>query len=175
MKVGLLGGRTNSWRAAEKLNGNYDLVGFQCIKQVFAALKKAKVKRIIVPVENSVTGKIEKHTWMIEEYKLREVDRLSIPVEHCIARGRRRVALGFIMSHEEALKQCGQYIDVWYPEVYRERMPSTDAAAEFVARIGIGGVIANFEACNHYGLEVIERDIVKNNYSVFALLEKGNV
>lgn len=173
MKLGMLGERTNSRRAAEMARGSYEFVSYPSIGEVFDALARGEVGRIIVPVKNSITGEIREYTSVIEARELRCAERIVIPIRHCLARGRKRPHVGFIASHKQALRQCARYLRKNYPGIYKEEMPSTEEAARFVAGIGLGAAIADAGVCRQYGLEIIATDIARYNFSIFEVVKNG--
>ncbi len=174
MRIGYLGPKTNSELAVGMLKGAFEHVRLPSIDEVVKTLYRGGVDRAVIPVRNSITGAITDHLDMITQYGLSVVDEISIPIRHCIAGMSRDV--GFIMSHPEALKQCSTYLDKHFPYTYRGAVNSTAWAAEFISHIrGNGAAIAREDTCRHYGLPILEKDIVRNNISSFYVCEKDRV
>ena len=174
MKLGCLGPRTNSVIAAKKLrsiDSSIDsIVDFSCMGDVFEALDKDKVDKIIVPVCNSITGDITKYWFLVAKYDFRLEREINIPIGHSI--GAYDGSIDVIMSHEQALKQCSEYLDDKFPYARREATQSTEEAARIVSERREGAAIANLETCLYYDLRIVDEDIVRNNYSTFIVLRK---
>lgn len=171
MKLGYLGPRTNSEIAANMLDWTFMSVRFNSMQQVVNALDTGKIDRAIIPVKNSITGDILNYSGMIEEYGFKIVQEISVPIRHCLGSVSRDV--GFVVSHEQALKQCAQYLDKKFPWIYKGSMDSTALAAKFIAGTrGNGAAIASLETCTYFGLKILEKDIVKNNISIFYVCKK---
>ncbi|MEE9525034.1 MAG: prephenate dehydratase domain-containing protein [Candidatus Woesearchaeota archaeon] len=169
MKLGYLGPMTNSEIAAKKPDSIDELIAYSSMEDVFSALEQDKVDRIVVPVYNSIRGDIKYRLW-IDEYGFEIEKEFEIQIRHCIASS--NGSIDVVMSHEEALKQCNDYLDINYPYVKREATKSTAEAAKIISETKKGAAIANLETCLHYGLRIIDKDIVKDNYSTFVLLRK---
>jgi prephenate dehydratase len=169
MKFGCLGPRTNSAIAAKKLRTIDELVYFGSMELVFEALKQDNVDRIIVPVCNSITGDI-KYRSLIIQYGFEIEREINIQIRHCIASS--NGSIDIVMSHEQALKQCSDYLDVNFPNTIRQATDSTEQAARTVSKNREGAAIAGLETCLYYGLRIIGKDIVKDNYSTFVALRK---
>ena len=169
MKLGCLGPRTNSANAAKKLRTIDELVYFGNMDLVFEALEQDIVDRIIVPVCNSITGDI-KYRFLITQYGFEIEREISVQIRHCIASS--NGSLDVVMSHEQALKQCADYLDLTLPNARRQATDSTEQAARIVSETRKGAAIASLETCLYHGLRIIEQDIVKDNYSTFVVLRK---
>jgi len=171
LRLGCLGERTNSRMAAERAGERYEVVGFQNMDAVFESLRRGEADRIIVPVENSITGIIRNYYNRAIESGLRVIDEIVIPIIHCIAA--RSEQIGFVLSHEQALMQCTNYLDQHFPESYRGAVCSTEEAARMISQASTNGAaIASLDTCTHYRLRVIAQDIAKGNKSKFWVCER---
>ena len=169
MKLGCLGPRTNSVIAARNCADSIDdIIAYSRMEDVFDALDNDKVDRIVIPVRNSITGEIKRYTSLINGYEI--LDEFAILVKHYL--GCANGDHSMIRSHPEVLKQCCTYLDVNYPDAVREPVSSTDLAARVVSETKKGIAIANLETCLHYGLKIVDEDVVKDNYSTFLVLRK---
>ena len=124
MKLGYLGPRTNSEIAAKKLHSIDELIAFSSMENVFSALDQGKVDKIVVPVYNSITGEI-KYESLVVNYVIE--DEFDIRIRHCIASSNGNIDV--VRSHEQALKQCSDYLDDKFSYVRREPTKSTEEAA----------------------------------------------
>ena len=181
MKLACLGEGSNSYRVALRLarrggDSGIELSPYRTMDEVFAALVSEQVDRAVVPVRNSLTGKID-YLSDVRGFRLRRVSTHSLKINHCIAtKGYNGVGdIGFIVSHKEALKQCRVYLEENFVlNIPQHEMPSTAEAARFVSEVlsNNAAAIADPETCRKYGLKIIREDIVKGNYSTFWVVER---
>ena len=80
-----------------------------------------------------------------------------------------------IVSHEQALRQCSDYLEK-HPEYKAEPMENTAIAAEHVANAENAGtaVIASAVCAEIYGLEIVDDNIsnVQNNFTRFICIAR---
>ena len=103
---------------------------------------------------------------------LKRVDKVIIPIRHCIGCANGNV--DFVVSHEQALLQCSSYLDKKFPGIEIRKVESTEAGARIVSKSKKGIAIATLDTCKHYGLTIVEEDIVPDNHSEFWVLERFN-
>ena len=175
MLLGYLGPRTNSELAAKKYAANIaglELRSYPAMSEVFEALEAKSIELAMIPVRNSITGDIC-YKQFAEQRGLSKVDEISIKIQHCLASKTREAKI--IASHLEVLKQCSNYLNLNYPILPRIGVESTNEAAK-LASLGWGiCAIANPETCSRYGLSILERDIVGDNFSTFWILRNRNL
>jgi prephenate dehydratase len=175
MKLGYLGPGTNSENAAREYAAHVAglgliLIPYSGMEQVFDALGLKEADLIVVPIRNSITGDIG-YKKLAERRGLRKIDEFVIPIRHCIAAKRGAVNLvELVVSHEEVLRQCKGYLDRNFPHWERISAESTNRAAKMASEEGRLAAIAGLETCIKYGLKIIKRDIIKENYSTFWVL-----
>jgi chorismate mutase/prephenate dehydratase len=172
MKLGYLGPNTNSENAAREYAARVaglEIQSYPRMEEVFGALESKKVERILVPVKNSKTGDI-KYKKIAERSEFRKIDEVSVYVLHYLAAKNRDVR--FIASHPEVLKQCSKYLDKKYPGLSRIGVESTNEAAKIASVVHGVAAIAGLETCLRYNLKIIDKKLVKNNYSTFWVLER---
>ena len=171
MKLGYLGPNTNSENAAQKYAAKIaglKIQSYPSMDYVFKALKLAEVDRIIVPVRNSITGDIA-YKKIAGGSDFIKIDEISVLVGHYLAT--RNGEIRFIASHPEVLKQCASYLNKKYACLSRIEVESTNEAAKLASIVSGMAAIANLETCLAWDLKIIEKDIVKDNYSTFWVLE----
>ncbi len=176
MRLGCLETGTNSERVARKVvNPNDTIITFTSMQEVFNSLTNREVDYALVPVENSVTGVIQ-YKFDVRRLNLEKIGEESIDIRHCLALKNRFKTkdIGFILSHPEALKQCQVYLEE-FPAVYIGETRNTAEAARIIANINFtnGAAIADYQTCQYYKLNIIEKDIVKNNRSLFWIVKNG--
>jgi prephenate dehydrogenase len=140
----------------------------------------------VVPVYNSTRKKeVEEVTKPLAElremgYDLRERDRLDLHIRHCLLAPQHVTKieeLERVMSHEQAVLQCGIFLDqIGIAADRRSRSESTGNAARVVSRLGPQAniaAIASRAAAEAYGLRVLTENIQDDpdNKTTFVLLQ----
>jgi prephenate dehydratase len=155
-------------------------------------LDKDKESKIIVPVENSITGlvgEVVNGFWLNDAVpdRFQVLDEIVVPIKHCLCLHKSQSsrpsdikAMHTVMSHPQALDQCSDYLDTMgFPN--RIPMTSTSAAAEQLRhdesfRDTETAVIASEFAAHAYGLKVVRKNIgnYPNNQTRFNLIGRKN-
>ena len=122
----------------------------------------------VVPVENSIQGGVRSTIDALVKYDVNIVGELIIPIHHVLAANSGATNFKRVLSHEQALSQCRDYLRAEYPNCLFEPSASTSHAAKVVSEKGLADalVICGEHAAKTYGLEVIARGIsISNNNS----------
>lgn len=167
-----LGPNTNSENAAQKYAtriAGLEIKNYLCMDYVFQALESNQVDIAIIPVKNSITGEIP-YKKIAEGNKFKKIDELSIKISHYLASKDKN--LRFIASHKQVFKQCCKYLNLYYPYLSRIEVESTNEAAKIASITPGMGAIAGLETCLAYDLKIIKKNIVRNNYSTFWIIER---
>lgn len=128
-------------------------------KQVFEDVRQGKADFGVLPVENSAAGSVSGVYDLLLGYRFYIVGAVDVKVEHCLAVSQGTGPVTVVVSHPQALAQCGEYL-----EAHRLRSmewSNTAAAARYVAEerpAGIGAICSK-EAAEQYGLTVLEENI----------------
>lgn len=139
----------------------------------------------VVPVWNTIVHEIAAVTGKLSAlrengYDLQERDRLDFQVDHCLLAPQhvsQAEDLERVMSHEEAIRQCGNYLDaIGITPNRRSKRDSTGNAAKTIAKMGLHvkiGAIAPKAAALEYGLRILAEGIqdVPDNKTTFVLLQ----
>lgn len=163
--------------AARKLIEIADVSFFKSFDGVFSAVEKGFSRYGVLPVENSYAGSVNRVYDLMRDHRFYIVKSVKLTISHCLcaARGTKKEDLKKIISHEQALAQCRNYIDKLgsietVPEV------NTALSAKLVSEMNdkTVGAICSKESAELYGLSVLDYDIQdsKNNYTRFILIAK---
>jgi len=151
--------------------------------QIFEQLVKGPAYAV-VPIHNSIAGEVTEVTQVLKTvresgYDIEEVGRFDIPIVHYLL-AKEHITnpkeLGFVLSHEKAIQQCGKFLDsIDIPVEGRHTSTSTGNAAKQIARLESGsnvGAIAPKAAAQEYGLKILAEGIqdTKDNKTTFILL-----
>ena len=128
---------------------------------VMRAVARGTVDFGVVPVENTIGGRVIDGERAIAGHDVVAVDELELPVRHCLLAlpGADPVRLRSVESHPAALAQCAQYIVA--RGLAARSAASTAGAAKAISndRNFSCAAIAGEEAAEMYGLSIIDRDI----------------
>ncbi|MGB5077668.1 MAG: prephenate dehydratase domain-containing protein, partial [Sphingorhabdus sp.] len=123
------------------------------------AVKDGTAARAIIPIENSLHGRVADIHFLLPESGLSIIAEYFMPIEHCLMAKSASATLTTAMSHPQALGQCRHYLREHgiIPVAYAD----TAAAAAFVAGSDDSGAaaIAPRLAADLYGLEMVNQGI----------------
>ncbi|KAF9975137.1 hypothetical protein BGZ73_001314 [Actinomortierella ambigua] len=157
----------------------FKTVGFETIKELFAAIQRGIVMHGLVPIENSLSGTLhstlelltnsEPRLWIVGEYQCSETHLI-------LARpGTTLQDIKEIRSHPAVLEQCADFLEKTLPDGYRAVIASnTAAAAEEIARSNEPGVaaLAGKRAAEINNLVVLGTEHKPNNITRYWLVSR---
>lgn len=163
-------------QACEKLFEYPDILYFDRFDDVFNAVEKGMCEYGVLPIENSTAGSVTQVYDLMEKHSFHIVGARKLRIDHRLMR--RRGATGPIreaVSHEQALRQCSNYLSE-HAEIKVTEMENTAVAAEFVAHSDRDdlAVIASPACADLYNLEIVG-DCVSNsqsNYTRFIVISR---
>lgn len=138
------------------------------------AVKDGTAARAIIPIENSLHGRVADIHFLLPESGLSIIAEHFMPIRHCLMAKSADAKLTTAMSHPQALGQCRHYLREHgiIPVAYAD----TAAAAAFVAGSDDAGAaaIAPALAAKLYGLELIRKNIqdADHNTTRFVVLSR---
>jgi prephenate dehydratase len=158
-----------------------DLTTLPCpsFEDVFATVREGRAGCAMIPIENSVAGRVADIHHLLPESGLHIVGEHFQRVNHKLlaCKGAKIDGLKRVLSHEQALSQCRNFMREHglNPHVYAD----TAGAAEFVAEQGdkTQAAIASRLAGEIYGLEVLADDIedAVHNTTRFVIMTRDPV
>ncbi len=138
------------------------------------AVKDGTAARAIIPIENSLHGRVADIHFLLPESGLSIIAEHFMSIRHCLMAKSADAKLTTAMSHPQALGQCRHYLREHgiIPVAYAD----TAAAAAFVAGNDDAGAaaIAPALAAKLYGLEMISEGIqdADHNMTRFVILSR---
>ncbi len=138
------------------------------------AVKDGTARRAIIPIENSLHGRVADIHFLLPESGLSIIAEHFMPIRHCLMAKSADAKLTTAMSHPQALGQCRHYLreNGIIPVAYAD----TAAAAAFVAGNDDPGAaaIAPALAAELYGLEMVSEGIqdAEHNMTRFVILSR---
>ena len=138
---------------------------YDTFEQVFEAVNNGKADYGVVPIENSTAGGVEVTYDLLEQYDAYICGRLSIPVRHVFAAKKGAGEIKKVLSHEQALHQCGSFIKEH--RLTSVSAPNTSIAARTIAEMNGNGsgvaCICSRHCAQLYGLEILRENIADSN------------
>lgn len=153
--------------AAMKLFPDMEVLPCRTFEDALAAVEDGKVKYAVIPIENSVAGRVADIHYLIPHSSLHIIGEYFLRINHnlLVLPGTKLEQVKIVRSHEQALGQCRRNLDSW--GIRREVFADTAAAAKHVAELGdpTVGAIASSLAGEIYGLQSIKKDIEDANHN----------
>ena len=153
-----------------------ELAPQQGIRAVIQALATGSCDAAVVPVENSVEGGVSTCMDALWEHPELAVTRaLVLPIRHALLGSGPLEGISEVLSHPQALAQCGLWLGAHLPTALQLPTSSTAEAARLVKGSRFRAAIASREAARDHGLEVLAYPIndVPGNCTRFLLLRRG--
>ena len=152
---------------------------FYCatFEAVFSAIEKGLCRYGVIPLENSTAGSVNAVYDLMMQHNFRIVRSVRLKIDHCLLAkpGTKLSDIKEIYSHEQAISQCGRFLQS-LPGVTVVRCENTAVAAKRVAESDRTDVAAlSSRACvGLYGLESLASSVQDqgNNYTRFICIAK---
>ncbi|HMT08947.1 MAG TPA: prephenate dehydratase domain-containing protein [Pyrinomonadaceae bacterium] len=177
-KVAIQGirGSYSSVAAIEAFSDRLELVECTSFDGVFQAMASGLATHAVLPIRNSIVGKIDATNRLIAEYRPRSLGTLKVTVDHVLAAipGTLFNELDSVRSHSEALKQCSKFLEE-HPHLRAISGFDTASSIRSVIYDNIVGqaAICSKAAAEMYGAEVLRENIAdtSGNMTTFAILK----
>ena len=163
--------------AGEKLFKRPALVYFHNFEGVFSAIESGLCRYGIVPIENSTAGSVKRIYDLMIGHQFSIVRSTRLKVDHNLLAkpGTKLADVKEIISHEQALSQCGEFLKTLGVKV--TAVENTAAAAKLVAesqRTDLAALCSR-SCMELYGLSCLKSDVQDkgNNYTRFICISKN--
>ena len=146
------------------------------IAGVFQAVENGRVDLGVVPVENTSEGSVGLTLDLLIDTPCSIIAEILMPIRHAImSREGDRAKIRRILSHQQSLGQCRDYLAAHYPHCELEAVASNAFAAGRAAEDNSIAAICSAAAAAAYGLVVIESNIqdAAQNTTRFLVLGRG--
>jgi chorismate mutase/prephenate dehydratase len=144
------------------------------IQDVFASVEKGDTDFGVVPVENSTEGSITITLDCFIVSPLQINAELMLRINHCLLAGKStpKSAITKVVSHQQSLGQCRQWLNTNLPGVERVAVSSNAEAAKMAASQKGVVAVAGRVAARLYDLEILFDSIedIADNTTRFLLL-----
>ena len=149
-------------------------VPFSSIAEVVDSVFNSSVNLGVIPLANSRTGEIKDTRKALDRYNVKIITEIKLPIVHCLGALSNHLGIRTIISKDNVLEQCEEYLNKNYPNAERIFISSSAAAAREVYENDLiyCAAIASKESIRENSLEIIARDLVPGNYSIFVVIAR---
>ena len=143
------------------------------IAAVFQALENGRAGYGVVPVENSTEGSVSLTLDLLIDTPLKVIGEILLPIRHTLMARPDARDFSRIVSHQQSLGQCRNFLAANYPHVELEAVASNALAAKRAAEDATVAAIASANAARAYGLRAIAGNIQDSAQNVTRFLVLG--
>lgn len=167
----------NSQLACERIFPYGNIMYFRYFENVFSAVEQGLCKYGILPIENSTAGSVNRIYDLMMQYNCYIVRSCRLKVDHCLLAkpGTKISDIKEIISHEQAISQCQEYIKSL--GVKATAVANTAVAAKTVSEGDRKDLAAlSSRSCAElYGLECLKASVqnVGSNFTRFICIAKN--
>jgi prephenate dehydratase len=167
----------NSDTASRNMYPGMEPLPCPTFEDAFNAVETGKADLAMIPIENTIAGRVADIHYLLPESKLHIVGEYFLPIHFqlMVLPGVKREEIRTVHSHIHALGQCRKYIrkNGWKGVVAGD----TAGSARFVAQENQRSMaaLAPALAAELYGLDIIERNVedTDSNVTRFVVLTKS--
>ena len=145
-------------------------------EEVFQLAKDSKDYKIVIPIENSLAGRVADIHYLIPKYKLQIHNEHFQNVSHNLLgiKGSKVKDIKIVRSHAQALGQCTKFIN--NNNLKTVVAADTAGSAKFISeqKDKSESAIASKLAAKIYGLEIIKSDLEDESGNVTRFFVMGN-
>jgi chorismate mutase/prephenate dehydratase len=138
------------------------VMSMRSFEAVFRAVEQGLCRYGVLPIENSTYGSVTAVYDLLREHKCSIVRAARLPIHHCLLSGERFLMdVKEIYSHEQAIRQCADFLEKLGDRVKIHVCENTAVAARLAAESDRPGTaaISSEECAELYGLNVLKQDI----------------
>ncbi|CAM5545250.1 prephenate dehydratase [Aquamicrobium terrae] len=167
----------NSDTACRNVHPSMEPLPCPTFEDAFNAVESGKADLAMIPIENTIAGRVADIHYLLPESKLHIVDEYFLPIHFqlMVLPGVKREEIRSVHSHIHALGQCRKYIrkNGWKPMVAGDTAGAAKLVSERQDRSM--AALAPELASSLYHLDIIERDVedTEDNITRFVVLSKG--
>lgn len=163
---------SNSDAACREVYPGAESVPCATFEDVFVAMDEGRADLAMIPVENSIAGRVADIHHLLPESGLHIIGEHFMPIHFALLAvpGASEAGITTVRSHSHALGQCRQFIrDHGWRSVVAD---DTAGAAREIAEAGDPAVaaLAPLLAAELYGLDVLSRDVEDEHHNTTRFL-----
>ncbi len=164
--------------ACDRMFSSANILYFDTFDKVFSAIEKGLCRYGVLPIENSTAGSVNKVYDLMLSHNFYIVKSVRIKVDHNLLakEGTLLSDVREIFTHEQAIRQCAEFLSGLGPDVKVTAVENTAMAAKMVAESDRSDVAAlsSRNCAKLYGLSVLcpAAQSTENNYTRFICISK---
>ena len=164
--------------AANEIYDSAEVIPCKTFDQALSLTKKNKEVKAVIPIENSIAGRVADVHYLLPKYKLKIIGESFHKVSHCliILKGNKLENIKYIKSHSHAIGQCHDKINKYkfMPIIETDTAGAAKKLSE--EKNMQSAVIASELAAKIYDLEVIEKNFedISGNTTRFLIMSSDN-
>lgn len=145
------------------------------IDDVFRAVESGATQYGVVPAENSTEGAVSRTLDLLLQSSVQICGEVVLPIHQCLlSKTDNRDAIKTVYSHPQSLGQCQGWLNTHLPNVIRIDTSSNAEAARLAAENPGSAAIASERAAEHFGLNVLLKNIEDDPKNTTRFLVIGN-
>lgn len=176
LMIGYLGPEATNTHAAalKKFGASVDYHAMPTVSDIFTAVEKGETDYAVIPIENSTEGSVREALDSFVESDLKIVAQIYLEINHALISNSPLENITRVYSKDQALAQCRHWLQRHLPHAQLIDAPSTSRAVQMVKQEIGAAAIAGELASEHYGVQIVERNIQdkKDNTTRFFVIGK---
>lgn len=176
LMIGYLGPEATNTHAAalKKFGASVDYHALPTVSDIFTAVEKGETDYAVIPIENSTEGSVREALDSFVESDLKIVAQIYLEINHALISNSHLENITRVYSKDQALAQCRHWLQRHLPHAQLIDAPSTSRAVQMVKQEIGSAAIAGELAAEHYGVQIVERNIQdkKDNTTRFFVIGK---
>jgi chorismate mutase / prephenate dehydratase len=161
LSVAYLGPEASNTHAAaiKKFGASVDYQAMTAIADIFTAVEKGEADLAVIPIENSTEGSVRETLDSFVESELKIVAQIHLEITHALISRSPLEKIERVLSKDQALAQCRQWLQRHLPHAQLVDAPSTSRAVQIAKEDPTVGAVANELAADHYGVPIVARNL----------------
>ena len=164
--------------AATKIFKNLKIITCKTFEDVFNNCKKNKAIISVIPIENSLAGRVADIHYLLPKYKLKIVGEYYLCIEHCLLVNQTASLkkIKQVRSHSHAISQCNKNLNKY--KLTSIIAADTAGSAKYISekKIDTEGAIASSIAAKIYNLKILKKNFEdkKGNTTRFLVMKRNH-
>ena len=163
--------------ASNKIYKDPEVIPCKTFNDTLNLVKKNKDIVAVIPIENSIAGRVADVHFLLPKYKLKIIGESFHVVNHCLlaTRGNDLKNIKIVKSHSHAIGQCQEKINKYNLSPIIEADTAGSAKKLSEENRNDVAVIASELAAEIYQLDILEKDFedVKGNTTRFLIMSSN--
>ena len=150
-----------------------DLLGLKSIPEVFESVVQSGVSGGMVPVENSIAGRIPETEAGLREFTVVVAGEICLTIQHCLLSTKPLAIdrVNLVFSQAQVFAQCRRFLREHLPWVTLVAVANTELAIQMARHAGENSAaVGSALAADIYGMHVVAKGIQDSDSNVTRFL-----